>query len=85
LQDDLDEAFHHAHEELYGFAERDRPIELVAVRTADVTRGPTLELPAAKVTHVRGPTVVELPGSTCWLPRGWVGARDGRMLRLTRT
>jgi len=85
LQQGLDEAFHGAHEELYGFAERDRPIELVAVRTADVTRGPTLELPAGEVTHVTGPTVVELAGSTCWLPRGWVGARDGRILRLTRT
>jgi N-methylhydantoinase A len=84
LQDGLGEAFHRAHEELYGFAERDRPIELVAVRAAEVVPGPRLELPAAEITHVIGPTVVGLPGSTCWLPRGWVGARDGRMLRLTR-
>jgi hypothetical protein len=34
---------------------------------------------------VAGPAVVELPGSTCWVPPGWVGVRDGRMLRLTRT
>jgi N-methylhydantoinase A len=85
LQDDLAGAFHRAHEEQYGFAERDREIQLVAVRTANVRRGPTLDLPAVDVTNVAGPTVVELPGSTCWVPRGWVGARDGRMLRLTRT
>jgi N-methylhydantoinase A/oxoprolinase/acetone carboxylase beta subunit len=84
LQDDLAEAFHRAHEEQYGFAERDREIELVAVRTADVRRGPELELSLGERAHVAGPAVVELPGSTCWVPPGWVGARDGRMLRLTR-
>jgi N-methylhydantoinase A len=85
LQNDLADAFHRAHEEQYGFAERDREIELVAVRTADVRRGPRLELPVAEPTDVTGPAVVELPGSTCWVPPGWVGVRDGRMLRLTRT
>jgi N-methylhydantoinase A len=85
LQDDLAEAFHRAHEEQYGFAEREREIELVAVRTADVRRGPTLELPTAGESELVGPAVVELPGSTCWVPPGWVGVRDGRMLRLTRT
>jgi N-methylhydantoinase A len=84
LEEDLAAAFHRAHEELYGFAELDRAIELVAVRTADVRRGPQLHLPAVDLTHVAGPAVVELPGSTCWVPRGWVGARDGRMLRVTR-
>src|SRR5436190_2427527 len=84
LQEGLAGAFHDAHEEQYGFAERDREIELVAVRTAEVRRGPELELPGAEPTHVTGPAVVELPGSTCWIPPGWVGARDGRMLRLTR-
>src|SRR3954449_12732366 len=85
LQDELADAFHRAHEEQYGFAERDRTIELVAVRTADVRRGPALELPRSEPTEVTGPAVLELPGSTCWIPPGWVGARDGRMLRLTRT
>jgi N-methylhydantoinase A len=84
LQDGLAEAFHRAHEEQYGFAERVREIELVAVRTADVRQGPQLELPVSGTTAVTGPAVVELPGSTCWVPPGWVGARDGRMLRLTR-
>jgi N-methylhydantoinase A len=86
LQDgDLAEAFHRAHEEQYGFAERDRAVELVAVRTADIRKGPALELPRTKEeTTVTGPAVVELPGATCWIPPGWVGARDGRMLRLAK-
>jgi len=85
LQDDLARAFHRAHEEQYGFGERDRAIELVAVRTADVRHGPELALPRVEPTQVTGPAVVELPGSTCWVPPGWEGARDGRMLRLTKT
>jgi N-methylhydantoinase A len=84
LQPELAEAFHRAHEELYGFAERGREIELVAVRTADVRPGPRVDLPAGDSTDVLGPDVVELPGATCWVPPGWVGVRDGRMLRLTR-
>src|SRR5437763_809419 len=85
LQHDLAEAFHRAHEAQYGFAERDREIELVAVRTAEVRGGPVFELPAAAPTGVTGPVVLELPGATCWIPPGWVGVRDGRMLRLTRS
>ena len=84
LQEDLAEAFHRAHDEQYGFAERDREVQLVAVRTAEVRQGPELELPRAEETTIYGPAVVELAGSTCWIPPGWVGARDGRMLRLTR-
>jgi len=85
LQEDLAEAFHRAHEEQYGFAERAREVELVAVRTADIRKGPELELPLAEeATTVAGPAVVELSGSTCWIPPGWVGARDGRMLRLAK-
>jgi N-methylhydantoinase A len=84
LQDDLAEAFHRAHAEQYGFAEREREIELVAVRTADIRPGPDLDLPHTEQTKVAGPSLVALPGATCWLAPGWVGARDGRMLRLTK-
>jgi N-methylhydantoinase A len=84
LQDDLAEAFHSAHTEQYGFAERERVVELVAVRTADIRRGPDLDLPRTEQTKVAGPALVALPGATCWLAPGWVGARDGRMLRLTK-
>ena len=83
-EEDLAEGFHRAHEEQYGFAERDREVQLVAVRTAEIRNGPELELPLGQQTTIIGPAVVELAGSTCWIPRGWVGARDGRMLRLTR-
>src|SRR4051795_1920005 len=73
LQDDLAGAFHRAHEERYGYADRDRAIELVAVRTADVTPGPAISFRAAPHHAVQGPAVLELPGSTCWVPMGWSG------------
>jgi N-methylhydantoinase A len=82
---DVDDAFHRAHEDRYGYADRDRPLELVAVRTAEVRRGPELVLPASEPLEVEGPTLVELDGSTCWISPGWVGVRDGPTLILTRT
>jgi N-methylhydantoinase A len=87
LGDDLDEAFHRAHEEQYGYADRSRPVELVAVRTAEVRPGPELTLPPAEPLEVAGPTLLELEGATCWVPPGWAGVRDGsdRPLRLTRS
>jgi N-methylhydantoinase A/oxoprolinase/acetone carboxylase beta subunit len=85
LQDDLAGAFHRAHEELYGFAERDRPIELVAVRTAEVKAGPRVELRAGANHAVVGPAVLELSGATVWVPRGWAGRSDAHgTLVLTR-
>ena len=85
LGGDVADAFHRAHEARYGYAERERTIELVAVRTADVRPGPEIELPQRKRLEVRGPERVELPGATCWLPVGWVGVRDGcSTLRLTK-
>ena len=85
LQDRLAEAFHRAHENEYGYADREREIELVAVRTADVQRPPALDLPPGESLRVQGPALLELDGSTCWIPPGWVGARDGPTLVLTRT
>jgi len=84
LQEGLDAAFHRAHESLYGYADRSREIELVAVRTADVRPAPAFELPRGEPLHMAGPAVIELDGSTCWLPPGWVGARDGPTLVLTK-
>jgi N-methylhydantoinase A len=86
VQEELGAAFHRAHEIRYGYAEPERAIELVAVRTAEVRPGPRFELPAAEPLETTGPTVVELEGATCWLPPGWVGVRDGMSstLRLTR-
>jgi N-methylhydantoinase A len=85
LQDGLAEAFHRAHVKEYGYADRKREIELVAVRTADVRRAPTLDLPRGASVRVEGPTLLELDGATCWIPPGWVGARDGPTLVLTKT
>ena len=86
LQADLADAFHRAHEARYGYADRERPIELVAVRTAEVRPAQPLELPTAEPLEATGPRVIELAGATCWLPQGWVGVRDGTSstLRLTR-
>jgi N-methylhydantoinase A len=85
LQAGLVEAFHRAHEERYGYADREREIELVAVRTAETTPGPDVELPPAEPLHVVGPELVELDGATCFVAPGWVGDRDGSSaLRLTR-
>ncbi|MGH2921302.1 MAG: hydantoinase/oxoprolinase family protein, partial [Gaiellaceae bacterium] len=85
LGGDLAERFHKAHEERYGYADRKRQLELVAVRTAEVTPGPEIEPSRSARQEVSGPYVLQLDGSTCWLPRGWEGVRDGDAWRLTRT
>jgi N-methylhydantoinase A len=86
LGGDVAEAFHCAHEARYGYADREREVELVAVRTAEVHPGPELVLPGSEPLEVAGPSVLELDGATCWIPPGWVGVRDGTdsTLRLTR-
>ena len=84
LGPELEERFHRLHEERYGYADRARELELVAVRTAEVKPGPALQLPAGKPEEARGPAVLELDGATCWLPPGWVGVRDGGAWRVTK-
>jgi len=84
LGGDLAERFHGAHEERYGYADRERQVELVAVRTAEVVRGPELELPSGEPERLSGPALLELDGSTLWIPPGWEGARDGPSWVVTR-
>jgi N-methylhydantoinase A len=84
LGDDLAGRFHLAHEERYGYADRGREVELVAVRTADVVPGPELQLPDAEPERLSGPAPLELDGSTAWIPPGWEGVRDGSGWVLTR-
>jgi N-methylhydantoinase A len=84
LGDDLADRFHRAHEERYGYADREREVELVAVRTADVVPGPGLELPSGEPQRLSGPALLELDGSTAWIPPGWEGVRDGSSWVLTR-
>src|SRR5436190_815215 len=66
LSQDLAAAFHRAHEECYGYADPSRGIEVVAIRTADVSHGPDLQLPPAEVLKAEGPTRIDLDGATCW-------------------
>jgi N-methylhydantoinase A len=84
LGPDLAERFHRAHDERYGIADREREVELVAIRTAEVRPGPRLTWPAGEPLRVEGPEAFELDGATCWIPPGWVGVRDGSTIRLTR-
>ena len=84
LGDGLAERFHRAHEERYGNADRGREVELVAARTAQVVPGPELDLPGGESRRVSGPALVELEGSTMWIPPGWEGARDGSSWVVTR-
>jgi len=65
LGPELEERFHRLHEERYGYADRGRELELVAVRTAEVTPGPALTLPASPRAEARGPALIELDGATC--------------------
>ncbi|MFN2469098.1 MAG: hydantoinase/oxoprolinase family protein [Gaiellaceae bacterium] len=80
------EAFHRLHEERYGYADRGRALELVAVRTWETSPAPELELRRTAPLDVSGPAVVELDGATAWVPGGWGGERDEHgTLLLTRS
>ncbi len=71
----LAERFHEAHDARYGYADRDRPIELVAVRTSDVKPAPQVVVEGPQL-EARSPQVVELEGATVWVPEGWAGKTD---------
>ncbi|HEY3542832.1 MAG TPA: hydantoinase/oxoprolinase family protein [Gaiellaceae bacterium] len=73
LGGDVADTFHRAHEERYGYAERGREIEVVAVRTAEVRPGPPLPRLVTNRHKAAGPALLELEGSTCWVPAGWHG------------
>ena len=73
---ELRERFHAAHAERYGYADRERPIELVAVRTAEIRPGPELRLSRDDKRRANGPAVVALAGATCFVPAGWRGRTD---------
>ena len=55
LGPDLRERFHAAHAERYGYADRERAVELVAVRTAEIRPGPELNLSSLDTRKVSGP------------------------------
>ena len=72
--EDLRRAFDRAHEERYGYADRDAGLELVSVRVAVALPGAEPR-PAAwdglPGGVAEGPAVVRLPGSTLVVPQGW--------------
>jgi N-methylhydantoinase A len=71
----LAERFHEAHQERYGYADPARPVELVAIRTAEIRRAPPLDVTGPRI-EARGPQVLELAGATAWIPPGWAGETD---------
>ena len=77
LGPELAQRFHGAHEDRYGYADRTRPVELVAVRTTTVEPGPRLRLTGSRRARHSGPELLELDGATCWIADGWVGETDG--------
>jgi N-methylhydantoinase A len=83
LGGDLAETFHRAHEERYGYADRSRPLELVALRTARVTPGPS-GVWTQSPTALPAGGVVELEGSTAWIPEGWRATWRAGSLVVTR-
>jgi N-methylhydantoinase A len=81
---DVAESFHRAHEERYGYADRGRALELVAVRTAAVRPGPEYA-PPARAARPAATGLVELNGSTAWIPAGWRGDWGDGSLLVTRS
>ncbi len=75
LGTDLARRFHEAHEARYGYADRDRALELVAVRTAEVRPAPSVAVTGPALS-AQGEQVLELDGATAWIPKGWVGETD---------
>ena len=75
LGPDLAARFHAAHEERYGYSDAARPLELVAVRTAEVRPPPSVVVTGPRLA-ARGPEVLELEGATAWVPVGWAGETD---------
>ncbi len=71
----LAERFHAAHEERYGYSDPSRPLELVAVRTAERRPPPDVEITGPSLT-ASGPETVLLAGATVWVPDGWSGETD---------
>ncbi|MDH4338874.1 MAG: hydantoinase/oxoprolinase family protein [Thermoleophilia bacterium] len=71
----LAERFHEAHAHRYGYADHDRALELVAVRTAEVRPAPPV-LVEGPMYAARGPQALALEGATAWIPAGWSGETD---------
>jgi N-methylhydantoinase A len=75
LGPDLAARFHEAHAERYGYADPSRPLELVAVRTAERRPAPKVEV-RGRLIAATGPETVLLEGATVWVEEGWTGETD---------
>jgi len=83
LGPDLEHRFHAAHAARYGYADRARPLELVAVRTAEVRTAPSIEI-RGPVVATRGPEALELEGASAWIGDGWSGETDAHATLVLR-
>ncbi len=69
--------FHGAHERVYGYADRGRPLELVTVRVTAVKPVERLRMgPGQKKKPVAGPALLADYGSTTYVPGGWNASTD---------
>ena len=67
-------AFHTEHERRYGFAARDRAVEIVTARASAIAPGQELgEAAGAFRGEVVGPAIVPFGEATCIVPAGWRG------------
>jgi N-methylhydantoinase A/oxoprolinase/acetone carboxylase beta subunit len=65
-------SFHDAHRRMYGYSDKDRPTEVVAIRVRAVHAVPRLQLNSdQKKKPVKGPALVADYGATIWIPAGW--------------
>jgi N-methylhydantoinase A/oxoprolinase/acetone carboxylase beta subunit len=69
--------FHDVHEQRYGYADRDAPIELVTVRRTQREPGPEIDLRGGEPEpRATGPDVLRLPETTIVVAEGWRASED---------
>lgn len=78
LQVDDPDRFHDEHRRRNGYANRDAPVEVVALRATARREAPlsVTDLPPVDRQGGEGPIVIAEPDCTVWVPEGW-SARSG--------
>jgi N-methylhydantoinase A len=69
-------AFHKAHERVYGYARPDRQVEVVTIRVRARTKTVKPKLAPGQTSQGRGPALIADYGSTTLVPSGWRYRRD---------
>jgi N-methylhydantoinase A/oxoprolinase/acetone carboxylase beta subunit len=72
----LRSAFEAVHEERYGYADPDAPVDLVNARRTWRERGAEVTLHGDAGEQVEGPAVIAWPETTVFVPAGWGGTTD---------